>query len=123
MKTTRWFTAMGSLVLFGSAILHTVGYLPLLRKIQGAAIAHPLDQLLKACWLALSVLFLTLGVIALVARKMERGGLVVLLCAASAVATAVLLLYFLGPFPGVYLLALVALLLLIGGWLQAKKPE
>jgi hypothetical protein len=121
MKSARWFAALGSFVLFCSALFHASGYIPLLRRIQSAAIQPPLDGILKASWLTFSVQFLALAVIAFLARKMERGGWIVLLCAAFLAVDAIILLRFLGPFLGVYLLAVVTALFLIGGWLQVKQ--
>ncbi len=51
---------------------------------------------------------------------MDRGG-IVLWCAASAGVSTLLLFCFLGGFPGAYLLAVVTVLFLIGGWLQSKQ--
>jgi hypothetical protein len=123
MKTARWFTALGSLVLIGSAIFHTTGYPRLLHRIEKDAIRPPLDGVMKALWLAFSVEFFILAVIAFLAGTMDRGGRIVLLCAATTGACVVLLFHFLGRFPAVYLLAIVTLLFLAGGWLQAKEPE
>lgn len=121
MKNARLVTAIGSVVLFASAIFHGTGYIPLAHRIQAAAIPSPLDGILKASWLTFSVQFLALAVIAFLARKMERGGWIVLLCAAFLAVDAIILLCFLGPFVGVYLLAVVIALFLIGGWLQTKQ--
>jgi hypothetical protein len=120
MKNARWFTALGSFVLFASAIFHGTGYIPLVRRIQAAAIPVPLDGILKASWLTFSVQFLALAVIAFLARKMEHGGWIVLFCAAILAVDAIILLGLLGPFIGVYLLTVVTVLFLIGGWLQVK---
>ncbi len=60
---------------------------------------------MKALWLAFSVEFFILVVIAFLARTME------------------LLFHFLGLFPAVYLLAIVTLLFLVGGGLQVRGPE
>jgi hypothetical protein len=121
MKNARWITASGCLVLLASALFHASGYIPLLRRIQAAAIPAPLDGILKASWLTFSVQFLALAVIAFLARKMERGGWMVLLCGVFTAVDAVILLCFLGPFIGVYLLTVVTLLFLIGGWLQTRQ--
>lgn len=121
MKTARWLTLLGSLLLIASAIFHSTGYAPLLRRIEAGVIRSPLDGVLKALWLTFSVQLFALAVIALLVRGVGRGGLVVLLCAASTGVTALLLLRFLGPFLGFYLLAVVTLLFLLGGWLQAKN--
>jgi hypothetical protein len=123
MKNARWIIAFGSFVLFASALFHASGYIPLLHRIQAAAIPSPLDGILKASWLTFSVQFLALAVIAFLARKMERGGGIVLFCAAILAVDAIILLCFLGPFIGVYLLSVVTLLFLIGGWLQVRQPS
>ena len=81
-----------------------------------------MDGILKASWLTFSVQFLALAVIAFLARDAERGARVVLLCAAFIALDDLICFYFLGPFIGVYLLSTVAVLFLIGGWLQAKQP-
>jgi hypothetical protein len=122
----RWFTPLGSIVLFASAIFHGSGYWPLLRRMYSVGIDTPFDGLIKACWWVLSAEFVGLGIIALLAHRMEHGGRkhggrIVLLCAAISGATALLFLRFLGLFTGVYLLAIVTLLLLLGGWLQIKQ--
>ncbi len=123
MKTARWLTLLGSLLLIASAIFHSTGYAPLLRRIEASVIRPPLNGVLKALWLTFSVQLFALAVIALLVRGMGRGGRIVLLCAASTGVTALLLLRFLGPFLGFYLLAVVTLLFLLGGWLQAKNTD
>jgi hypothetical protein len=77
---------------------------------------------MKASWLLFSVELFFLAAIAFLARDMERGGRIVLLCGACTGVSALLMLRFLGAFPGVYLLAVVTLLLVLGGTLQAKTP-
>ena len=99
------------------------GYPRLLHRIAADAIRPPLDGVMKALWLAFSVEFFILVVIAFLARTMDRGGRIVLLCAASTGTSALLLFHFLGLFPAVYLLAIVTLLFLVGGGLQVRGPE
>lgn len=122
MKSARLFTTLGSIVLFGSALFHASGYIRISQGIHSAGIQPPMDAILKASWLTFSVQFLALAVIAFLARDAERGGRVVLLCAAFIALDDLICLYFLGPFIGVYLLSTVTVLFLIGGWLQAKQP-
>jgi hypothetical protein len=126
MKNKNWFTLAGCILLFGSAIFHSSGYFPLVRRMRAAGIGWPFDGLLKACWWILSVDFVGLGVIALLAQRMEhggrkQGGRIVLLCAAISAVTAGILWSFLGLFIGVYLLGAATVLLLIGGWMQGKR--
>jgi hypothetical protein len=121
MKSTRWLTPLGSFVLLASSIFHASGYGRLVHRIDaGAMLAPPLDGIMKASWLLFSVEMFFLAVIAFVARNMEHGGRIVLLCGACTGVSALLLLRFLGAFVGVYLLAAVTLLLVLGGTLQAK---
>jgi len=122
MKNARLFTTLGSIVLFGSALFHASGYIRILQGIQSAGIRPPMDAILKACWLTFSVQFLALAVIAFLARDFARGGRIILLCAAFIALDDIICLYFLGPFIGVYLLSIVTVLFLIGGWLQSKQP-
>jgi hypothetical protein len=126
MKNARWITLAGCVVLFASAIFHSSGYFPLLRRMHTVEMVPPFDALLKACWWILSLEFVALGIIALLAHRMEhggrkQGGRIVLLCAATSAVTAGILWFFLGLFPGVYLLAIVTVLLGLGGWLQGRE--
>jgi hypothetical protein len=123
MKSTRWITPLGSFVLLASAVFHGSGYSWLVHRIDaGAMVPPPLDGIMKASWLLFSVELFFLAAIAFLARDMERGGRIVLLCGACTGVSALLMLRFLGAFPGVYLLAVVTLLLVLGGTLQAKTP-
>jgi hypothetical protein len=81
----------------------------------------PLDAILKGCWLVFSGEMVALAVIAVVASRLERGGSIVLICAATMTSNAALLLHFVGLFFGVYVSAVVALFFLVGGGLQMKK--
>ncbi len=93
-----------------------------------SGIGPPFDLLLKACWWTVSAEFVSLGIIALLAHRMEHGGRkqgarIVLLCAATSGATAGILWDFLGLFAGVYLLTAATALLLVGGWLQRRTES
>lgn len=121
MKVARWFTGAGSFVLLASAIFHATGYLPLVKRIAANGVAYPLDGILKSTWLTFSVQLMMLAVIALVASRSERGGWIVLLCAASTGLTGLILLRFLGPFLGFYLTSVVFLLFLFGGSMQTRQ--
>ena len=121
MKTMRWLTPLGCVVLLGSAILHSSGYIQLVHRIEASGIQFSLAGILKAFWWILAVYFMTLAVIAFLASRRGRGGGIVLWCAASAGVSTLLLFCFLGGFPGAYLLAVVTVLFLIGGRLQSKQ--
>jgi hypothetical protein len=120
MKSARWFTGAGSVLLFAAAIFHSTGYFPLVKRIEAKAVPYPLDGILKSTWVTFSVQLMVLTVIAFVASRSERGGW---MCAASTGLACLILLRFLGPFIGVYLTLVVVLLLVIGGWMQLKQKQ
>jgi hypothetical protein len=123
MKTDRWLTGIGSLVLFLTGIGHGLRIADVQKLIAGSEMQPPLDAILKACWLVFSGEMVALAVIAVVATGLERGGSIVLICAATMIGNAVLLLHFMGPFFGVYVSGVVALFFLAGGWLQMKQGK
>ncbi|HXE34500.1 MAG TPA: hypothetical protein VN087_11345 [Verrucomicrobiae bacterium] len=121
MKTGRWLTGIGSVILFLTGIGHGFRIVDVQKMIVESGMKAPLDVILKGCWLVFSGEMVALAVIAMVASGMAGGGRIVLLCAATMIANAMLLLYFMGPFFGVYVSVVVALFFLPGGWLQIKK--
>jgi hypothetical protein len=120
MKSGRWLTWTGSVILFLTGIGHSAGISNVEKMIMASGMKAPLDAVLKACWLAFGGEMVALAVIAVVASGLKEGRGIVFLCAATMVLNVGLLLYFMGPFIGVYASAVVALLFLTGGWTQAK---
>lgn len=121
MKTARLLTLLGSLVLFADAIFHGLGYFQVTSALAMETLRRPqLAAIFKACWLAFSILMAALALIALVARSLERGGPIVLLCAAANAINGFLLFHFLGLFIGVYLVSIVTVLFFAGGYLQVR---
>jgi hypothetical protein len=121
MKTARLLTLLGSLVLLGSAIFHGVGYFQVTGALAMETLRRPqLAGIFKACWLTFSIAMAAFALIALVARSLERGGPIVLLCAAANAVNGFLLFHFLGLFIGVYLVSIVTVLFLVGGYLQVR---
>ncbi|MGB2671018.1 MAG: hypothetical protein WA621_05065 [Candidatus Acidiferrum sp.] len=120
MKTGRWLTGIASVILFLTGIGHSTGIAHVQKMIVESGVKAPLDVLLKACWLAFGGEMVALAVIAVVASAMAGGGRIVLICAATMFVNAALLLHFLGPFVGVYVSVVAAVLLLAGGWMQVR---
>jgi hypothetical protein len=120
MKTGRWLTGIGSTGLLLTGIGHGTRIVDLQKMIVDAGMKAPLDVILKACWLVFSGEMVALAVIAMVASGMAGGGRIVLICAATMIVNALLLLHFLGPAFPVYVSATVAVFLLAGGWMQNK---
>jgi hypothetical protein len=120
MKTGRWLTGIGSMVLLLTGIGHGSRIVDVQKMIVEGGMKTPLDVILKACWLAFSGEMVALAVIAMVASGMAGGGRIVLICAATMMVNAVLVLHYLGPAFPVYVSATVAAFLLAGGWMQSK---
>lgn len=118
MKTGRWLTWLGSLLLFLTGIGHGMKLGTVQGMIAENGVKMPLAGMMRACWLAFSGEMVALAVIAVLASVMARGGRFVLICGLTMVFNAELLLHFLGPFIGVYISAVVAALYLAGGFLQ-----
>jgi hypothetical protein len=123
VKTARLLTLIGSIVLFASGLFHSAGYAMITSSLAKDPIQNELAGILKACWFLFSVEMLALAIIAFLARSVDRGGPIVLLCAAANATNALLLLHFLGFFIGVYLAGVVAVLFFIGGYLQIKAAS
>ena len=120
MKTGRWLTWIGSAVLFLTGLGHGAKFAHLQGMIQASGLKAPLDGIVRACWLVFSGEMVAIAVIATVASGMERGGRIVLICAATMILNGALLFHYLGLFIGVYVTLAVAILFLAGGWMQAK---
>jgi hypothetical protein len=121
MKTGRWLTGTGSVILFLTGIGHGFRIADVEKMIVASGLKGPLEAILKGCWLVFSGEMIALAVIAVVASRLPKGGSIILICAATMFANAGLLLHFVGPFFGVYVSVVVALFFVVGGWLQVKQ--
>jgi hypothetical protein len=122
MKTGRWLTGIGSVILFLTGMGHGTRIVQLEKMIVDSGMKVPLDAILKACWLVFSGEMVALAVIAMLASAMTGGARFVLICAATMFVNAGIVLHFLGPSFPVYVSSAVAVLFLAGGLMQAKQP-
>jgi hypothetical protein len=118
MAAARWCTGIGSVILGVFGIGHGTRLVQVEEMMAAGGVKAPLDGLVKASWLIFSVEMIVVAVIAFVASRVERGGAIVLLCAAMNAANALLVWHFFGLFIGVYAVSIVAMLYLVGGLLQ-----
>ena len=123
MKTARLIILIGGIVQIVTACLHGSGFLFLGRRISGEHIAAETAAILKTCWLAFSVELIALAIVAILARSMERGAGIVLFCAFVVDVNGALMLAFLGPFIGFWMVALDTVLLGLGGYLLQKASR
>ncbi|MGB2591632.1 MAG: hypothetical protein WBG02_15530 [Candidatus Acidiferrum sp.] len=121
MKTGRWLTWIGSILLFLTGIGHGSKLGNVQGMIAASSVKFPLAGMMRACWLAFSGEMVALAVIAALASAMAQGSRFVLICGLTMVFNAWVLLHFLGLFIGVYVSVAVAVLFLAGGFLQTKQ--
>jgi hypothetical protein len=121
MKTGRWLTGTGSVILFLTGLGHGTRIVQVQKMIVDSGMKAPLDVILKGCWLAFSGEMVALAVIAVVASAMAGGRLMVLICAATMIFNAGLLFHFLGLSFPFYVSSVVALFFLAGGWMQGHR--
>ena len=123
MKTARLIILIGGIIQILTACLHGSGYLFLGKRIAAEHIGAETAAILKTCWLAFSVELIALAIVAIMARSMERGASIVLFCAFAVAVNGGLMLAFLGPFIGFWMVAVDTLLLGLGGYLQLKASR
>ena len=73
MKTGRWLTGIGSVVLFLTGFGHGAKFSQLQGMISASGMKAPLDAILRGCWLVFSGEMVALAVIAMVASRMGGG--------------------------------------------------
>jgi hypothetical protein len=121
MKIARWFTGIGSLVIFVVGILHGLKIKDIDAMIPASGLHGPLEGILKGCWLVFSGEMVALAVIALVTSRMQGGGRIVLVCGLTMAFNAALLFHFVGAATPIYITMFVMLMWLLGGSLQGKS--
>jgi len=117
VKAARWLVITGCVLSFGTGLLHEAGYRTVSAEMGRSNAPALLVAAFKCVWQAFTVQFVVMSAIAAVAIGSARGKHVVLLCAVMALFDAGLMLYFVGPFLGLYCVAAVAVCLLVGGLL------
>ncbi len=123
MKSARLLTGIGSVLLLLTGIGHGYRIADVQKLILASVMKPPLDAILKGCWLAFSGEMVALALIAAIASRLPKGAVIVLVCAITMMGNAGLLLYFMGPFFGVYVSVVVGLFFLAGGLLQSKQSD
>jgi len=123
MKTARLIILIGGIVQILTACFHSWGFVYLVKRIETEHIAAETAAILKTIWLGFSVQLIAVAIIAILARSLERGGGIVLFCAFTVAVNGALMLFFIGPFIGFWMVVIDALWLGLGGYLQAKASR
>ena len=119
-KAARILVALGGIVLFASAAVHSVVYAKGLSPALSASnLAAPLQAALRAIFLLVSWDWIVIGVIVLVAAFTETKlrKILVLFCGVAVLVQTGLALAFIGLFIGSEMMASAALLIICGGLL------
>jgi hypothetical protein len=124
MKLARLLILLGSIVMFVGALLHIVGgsmgVFPVLQK---AAIEPRIASAIKCVWLVVSAHGVLLAPALVWISRLPRMRSLLRYLALIPLVDASLMLYFVGPFVGFYLVAASALLLLAGAWLMPSDQS
>jgi hypothetical protein len=124
-KAARILVALGGIVLFASAAIHSVAYGKILSPALSASnLAAPMQAALRAVFLLVGWDWVVIGVIALLTAFTETTlrKILVLLCGVAVLVQTGLTLALIGVFPGNEMTGLAALLILCGGLLFQKEP-
>jgi len=121
MKRAQWLIIAGSIILFGTAFLHASGYRSISEVIAASAAQPFLVSAVKGLWLMFSGHLIILSLVFVVASRSSSGKWVVLACTLMPALDTILLLYFVGIFPGSILIAAATILFLIGGLLFPRS--
>lgn len=121
MKAARWFTGIGSVVIFLVGIGHGLKLKDVNAMIPASGLHGPLEGILKGCWLIFSGEMVTLGIITLLASFMQGGARFVLLGAITMAFNAGLLVHFVGAAIPIYITLFVTVMWLAGGLLQSRR--
>lgn len=117
MNRGQWLISAGCVILFGTAIYHAAFYTSMTRAM-GASDAKPaLIADMKALWLIFSLHLIILSVLAFSASRCASARQLILLCSLMPLSDTLLLLKFVGMFPGIILLAIVCLCFWSGAYL------
>ena len=117
MNRGQWLIGAGCIILLGTSIYHAASYTSMTRAM-GATDANPaLIADMKGLWVVFSLHLLILGVLAFSASRSVSPRQLILLCSLMPLLDTLVLLKFLGIFPGIVLLATVCLSFWAGAYL------
>ena len=124
-RPARILVAMGSIVLFASAALHSLAAYPRLSTALGASNLNVhLQEPLRAVFLLVGWDWIVIAIVALLAAFTETKlrKILVLFCGVAVLAETALTLAFIGVFVGNEMIGSAALLLIVGGLLIQNDP-
>ena len=117
MNRGQWLIGAGCIILLGTSIYHAAYYISMTRAM-GASDATPtLIAQMKTLWLMFSLQLIILSVLAFSASRFASARQLILFCSLMPLLGTLVLLKFLGIFPGMILLASVCLFFWAGAYL------
>jgi hypothetical protein len=117
MKIARWLILLAGIVTFLAGLAHTFGYKFVIPILLSSNLPPRITEALKAVWLIYSAHCILLSVLIIWLSRLPGTRSVVLFLALFLISDAALMLRFVGPFIGLYMVSTAAVLPLVGGWL------
>ena len=124
-RAARILVAIGSIVLFASAALHSLAAYPRLSKALSASnLNAALQEPLRAVFLLVGWDWIVIAIVALLAvfTETKLRKILVLFCGAAVLVETALTLAFIGVFLGNEMIGSAAMLLIVGGLLIQNGP-
>lgn len=120
MKLAHWLILLASIVLFCGALLHLIGFRFVIPVIAKTGIDPRLLGAVKCVWLVFTVQLVILSPAFVWISRRPGARALLLYLALIPLIDAILMYYFVGRFIGSNIVAVGAVLLLIGGWLLPR---
>lgn len=119
-QLARWLVVAAGIILAGTAAFHATGYATVSNAIQASGAKPFLVAAVRALWLMFSAHLVLLAIVVVLASGVPRARPILLACGLIPAVDTVLLFHFAGLFIGTVSLAVAAVLLVVGGMLQAS---
>ena len=123
MKIARMLILLSAIVTFLAGLTHTVGYKFVIPMLINSDLQPKITEALKAVWLIYSIHLVLLSVAIVWLSRLPGTRSLLLFLALFPITDATLMLRFVGPFIGLYMVTTAALLLLAGAWLLPRSSD
>lgn len=123
MTPARWLILLAGVVMFLAGLAHTLGYKFVIPVLANSNVPAHVTDAIRGVWLIYSAHLVLLSVaIVWISRLSGTRSLLLFLVLVPAF-DAALMLRFIGPFIGLYMVSTAAVLLLIGAWLLPRNES
>jgi hypothetical protein len=121
MKIARVLILLAAIVTFLAGLAHLFGYKFVIPILLSSNLQPKITEALKAVWLIYSIHLVLLSVVIVWLSRLPGTRSLLLFLALFPITDAILMLRFVGPFLGLYMVSTAAVLLLVGAWLLPRS--